>query len=72
MYWPATEAVVADLTEGGDRSEAYGLTRLGDNIGLQLGIILGGIVISTTGAYRSLFVIDGISFLVFCRSARQG
>ncbi len=41
------------------------MTRLGDNVGLQLGIILGGIVISTTGAYRSLFVVDGISFLVF-------
>lgn len=65
LYWPATEAVVADLTQGGDRSEAYGLTRLADNVGLQLGIIFGGIVISTTGAYRSLFIIDGISFLVF-------
>lgn len=65
LYWPATEAVVADLTEGGDRNEAYGLTRLGDNVGLQLGIIFGGIVISTTGAYRSLFVINGITFLVF-------
>ncbi len=65
LYWPATEAVVADLTEGGDRNEAFALTRLGDNVGLQLGIILGGIVLSTTGAYRSLFIIDAISFLVF-------
>ena len=65
LYWPATEAVVADLTEGNDRNEAYAITRLADNIGLQLGIILGGVVISTTGAYRSLFVIDGITFLAF-------
>lgn len=65
LYWPATEAVVADLTEASDRNEAYALTRIGDNIGLQLGIILGGIFINATGAYRQLFVIDGISFLVF-------
>ncbi|MGB3208648.1 MAG: MFS transporter [Crinalium sp.] len=65
LYWPATEAVVADLTEGQNRKEAYALTRLGDNIGLGLGIILGGILIGTTGAYRVLFVIDAISFLAF-------
>ncbi|MGC9525006.1 MAG: MFS transporter [Limnospira sp.] len=65
LYWPATEAVVADLTEGKTRNEAYAITRLGDNIGLQLGIIMGGVVIATTGAYRSLFIIDGLSFVVF-------
>ncbi|WP_413162580.1 MFS transporter [Capilliphycus salinus ALCB114379] len=65
LYWPATEAVVADLTTGNNRNQAYALTRLADNIGLQLGIILGGVVISTTGAYRALFVIDACSFLVF-------
>ncbi len=65
LYWPATEAVVADLTEGGDRSEAFALTRLGDNIGLQLGIVLAGILISTTGVSRGLFVINGLFFLAF-------
>lgn len=65
LYWPSTEAVVADLTEGKTRNEAYAITRLGDNIGLQVGIIMGGVVISTTGSYRSLFIIDALSFLVF-------
>ena len=65
LYWPATEAVVADLTTGKQRNEAYALTRLGDNIGLQLGIIFGGLIISTSGNYRALFIIDGISFIVF-------
>ncbi|MEM1009437.1 MAG: MFS transporter, partial [Myxococcota bacterium] len=65
LYWPAVDAVIADVTEGRDRNEAYALTRLADNIGLQLGIIFGGVVISTTGAYRSLFVIDGVTFLAF-------
>lgn len=65
LYWPATEAVVADLTVATERKEAYAITRLADNIGLQVGIITGGIVIDFTGAYRALFVIDAISFLIF-------
>jgi len=65
LYWPATEAVVADLTRGRDRNEAYALTRLADNIGLGLGVVLGGILIQTTGAYRTLFVIDAVSFVIF-------
>jgi MFS family permease len=65
LYWPATEAVVADLAQGEQRQEAYALTRLGDNVGLGLGIILGGLLIGKTGAYRTLFVIDAISFAVF-------
>jgi len=65
LYWPATEAAVADLTEGQVRKEAYAIVRLADNLGLGLGIVLGGILISTTGAYRTLFIIDGISFIVF-------
>ncbi|GAC1468260.1 MAG: MFS transporter [Chamaesiphon sp.] len=65
LYWPATEAVVADLTNGEQRREAYALTRLGDNLGLGLGSVLGGVLIGTTGAYRTLFVIDAISFVVF-------
>ena len=65
LYWPTVEAAVADLTQEGDRSEAYALTRLGDNIGLQFGIVLAGILISTTGAYRGLFVINGLFFLAF-------
>lgn len=65
LYWPATEAVVADLTRPDQRNEAYALTRLADTIGLGAGVVLGGLLIKSTGAYRSLFVIDGISFVVF-------
>lgn len=65
LYWPATEAVVADLTSVDQRNEAFALTRLGDTVGLGLGVVLGGALIAFTGAYRALFVIDGISFLVF-------
>ncbi|OCR01814.1 MFS transporter [Oscillatoriales cyanobacterium USR001] len=65
LYWPATEAAITDLTVGEERREAFALTRLADNLGLQSGIILGGILIALTGAYWALFVIDGISFIIF-------
>lgn len=65
LYWPAMEAAVADLTTIDQRNEAYALTRLSDNIGLALGVVLGGFLVSATGAFRTLFWIDGISFLVF-------
>jgi MFS family permease len=65
LYWPATEAVVADLTLHEYRREAYALTRLADNLGLGMGIVFGGVLIGTTEAYRLLFVIDAISFVVF-------
>lgn len=65
LYWPATEAVVADLTPPEHRREAYALTRLADNLGLGLGIVFGGALIGLSGAYRALFVIDAISFVVF-------
>jgi MFS family permease len=65
MYWPATEAAVADLTTPEQRNEAYSITRLSDAIGLDIGIVLGGLLIKATGLYRTLFVIDGISFLIF-------
>ena len=65
LYWPATEAVVADLTTPLQRNEAYSITRLSDALGLGIGVVLGGLLISLTGLYRLLFLIDGLSFLVF-------
>ncbi|MBF2097977.1 MAG: MFS transporter [Gloeomargaritaceae cyanobacterium C42_A2020_066] len=62
LYWPANEAAVADLTEGEVRRSAFALTRLGDSLGLGLGVALGGLLIES---YRWLFILDGLSFLVF-------
>jgi len=64
LYWPSAEAMVADLTTPSQRNEAFAVNRLSDSLGLGLGVVLGGLLIGTTGAYRSLFVIDGLSFLV--------
>lgn len=65
LYWPATEAAVADLTALGDRNEAFAITRLADSLGLGVGVVLGGLLIAAGGNYRALFVVDGFSFLVF-------
>ncbi|HEY9604627.1 MAG TPA: MFS transporter, partial [Allocoleopsis sp.] len=65
LYWPATEAAVADMTTIEQRNEAFAITRLADSLGLGIGVVLGGALIGTTGNYRALFIVDGISFLVF-------
>lgn len=65
LYWPAAESVAADITTPAQRNEAYALVRLADNLGLGVGVIAGGALISLTGAYRALFAIDGVTFLLF-------
>ncbi|MDJ0689059.1 MAG: MFS transporter [Xenococcaceae cyanobacterium MO_188.B32] len=65
LYWPATEAAIVDLTTVEQRNEAFAITRLADSLGLGLGVVLGGALISFSGNYRALFIIDGISFVIF-------
>lgn len=65
FYWPATEAAIVDLTTPQQRNEAFAITRLADNLGLSLGVIIGGALIAASVHYRTLFVIDGISFVLF-------
>lgn len=65
LYWPSTEAIIADLSEGRQRQEAFTITRFADSAGLGLGVILGGSWIALTQAYRTLFIIDAVSFMIF-------
>ena len=65
LYWPATEAVVADLTTDKNRNEAFAIVRLADSLGLSAGVVLGGALIAAFQAYRVLFALDGITFMVF-------
>ncbi|MEH2024449.1 MDR family MFS transporter [Nostoc sp.] len=65
FYWPAAEAVVADASQIDNRRETFAIARLADNLGLAIGIVLGGFLIAIIGSYRWLFVIDAISFMVF-------
>ncbi|MBC1223861.1 MFS transporter [Nostoc sp. UCD121] len=65
FYWPAAEAVVADASQIDNRRETFAIARLADNLGLAIGIMLAGFLISIIGSYRWLFVVDAISFLMF-------
>jgi MFS family permease len=65
LYWVPTEAIVADLTVTGNRRESFAVTRLADNLGLGMGIVLAGVLVAKTSNYRLLFAIDAISFVVF-------
>jgi MFS family permease len=65
LYWPATETMVADLTTGAQRNEAFAIARLADNMGLGVGVILGGVLITRLQNYSLLFILDGISYLIF-------
>ncbi len=65
LYWPATEAAVADLSTPEQRNEAFAVTRLADSLGLSIGVVGGGGMLAMALNYRLLFVIDGISFVIF-------
>ena len=64
LFWPASEAMIADLTTPDQRNEAFAINRLCDSLGLGLGVVLGGVLVSLTQAYWLLFAIDGVSFLI--------
>ncbi|MDX2272073.1 MAG: MFS transporter [Cyanobacteriota bacterium] len=65
LYWPPAEAIVADLITREQRNEAFALSRLGDNLGNSIGVALAGLLVAATGAFRALFIIDALTFLVF-------
>ncbi|MGK7876088.1 MAG: MFS transporter [Xenococcaceae cyanobacterium] len=65
LYWPATLAVITDLTEPHNRTEGFALIRLADSLGLGLGALLAGQFIAISGNYRALFITKGVSYLIF-------
>ena len=55
----ARNAMVADVTPPGRRSRAYGLVRVGGNVGWALGPMVAGLAAATVGSgwiYRTLFL----------------
>ncbi|NJK61947.1 MAG: MFS transporter [Synechococcaceae cyanobacterium SM2_3_1] len=65
LYWPATLAMTTDLTTTENRTEAFALTRLADNLGLGVGALLAGQYIALSGNYRTLFMGKGVLYLCF-------
>ncbi|MEL7332831.1 MAG: MFS transporter [Cyanobacteria bacterium J06560_2] len=65
LYWPATLAVTADLSTDENRSEAYALSQLSNNLGMGLGALLAGEYIALHGSYQALFLAKGLVYLLF-------
>ena len=65
LYWPANLSVTTDLTTTENRTEAFALTRLVDNLGLGLGALLAGQYVAMAGSYSSLFILKGLTYLLF-------
>ncbi len=65
LYWPATLAVTADLSTDANRSEAYALSQLSNNLGMGLGALLAGQYMAINGSYQALFLAKGLLYLVF-------
>ena len=65
---PALGAMVADLTDETDRVKAYGLLRVGINVGWAGGAAVGGVVVYHFG-YAAAFVIPAVGSLAGCLMA---
>lgn len=59
FFEPATNALIADVVEPKKRLEAYGLLRIGGNIGWTLGPLLGGLLVMIS--YPFLFLISALA-----------
>ncbi len=68
FFEPASNALIADVVEPKKRLEAYGLLRIGGNVGWTLGPLLGGLL--SMISYPFLFIISAaatgtVSMIVF-------
>lgn len=65
LYGPAITSLIADVTPSTKRLEAFALSRMTENLGLGMGIVLGGALVAATGAYRLLFIVSAFAFALF-------
>lgn len=59
LYPPAAQAMVADLTGGERRDDAYALLKLTNNVGFGAGFAVGGVLYSVASV--AVFVGDGLT-----------
>jgi MFS family permease len=65
LYRPVPDIMIADLVEPGRRIGAYGLIRVGGNIGAVIGPVLGGALALVAMSYSSMFYIAALTTFVF-------
>jgi MFS family permease len=63
---PGLDAVIAQLTEGQDRTDAFAALNVAINVGFGAGAALGGAIATLgIGGLRALFLFDAASYLLF-------
>ena len=63
-FGPAVNAMVADLVESQKRSQAYGLLRVVQNLGIAIGPAIGGLI-ATHSSYLLLFAISAVASTIY-------
>jgi MFS family permease len=66
-FAPAHSSLLAALTSGEQRTTAYALTRVTDNLGFGVGGLVGGLIATTQvpESYDLLFAVDAGTFVAF-------
>jgi MFS family permease len=59
LYAPASQAMIADLTDAADRERGYGLLKVASNVGFGSGFVVGGVLYSV--ASTAVFVGNGLT-----------
>ncbi|WP_224269169.1 MFS transporter [Haloprofundus salinisoli] len=59
LFPPASQAMIADLTDGSERDRAFALLKVANNAGFGLGFVAGGVLYSI--AQLAVFVADGLT-----------
>lgn len=62
LYTPASQAYIADLTDGKDRDRAYSLLKVFNNVGFGTGFVVGGLLYEWIQV--AVFVADGATSLI--------
>jgi MFS family permease len=63
LFHPAASAMVADVTDEAGRTEAYGLLRMGHNIGAAIGPLLGASIVFLSKSV--IFIIAASSVFIY-------
>lgn len=66
-FWPSHSMLVAGLTSREERTSAYAMQRVLNNLGIGVGGLVGGLIATTAHprTYELLFGIDALTFLVY-------
>lgn len=66
-FAPSHSSLLAALTSGEQRTTAYALTRVTDNLGFGIGGLIGGLIATTQvpESYNLLFAVDAGTFVAF-------